>query len=575
MPEPNPKYPKPTILLADLRPNVAEILREAGYNVTTGSFGAMFRASATGGYTNAGDTGDLPNYREQEVVVVDMSVMVGTAPSLTPVPDGETGLYVKLNQPVVDLRPVGMRVRQSEFDRVYEHGGLFVVFIEPHRSSDFFAAQQLFEALGNTRALCYTNWSFLTVVTSVHTAADHGTELSPTAHTPPPLARRLEAARFTCRVSVPSHMEDRWTVLATNKYAQPVAAVLAPRGGSSDGWIFLLPHVDDKAGLLREMLDEVLPSLAPEKFPHFEGATWTRRDEYELPGIVALREDIARIEETARGQVAELEAKIEIERQEFGYQHDLLIESGDALVTGVKAALERLGLADVRDVDEERQEEGKGSTKREDLQVHAGSPTLLVEVKGVGGTPSEDEAMQVQKYVVPRIQEWTRMDVQGLSVINHQRHLPALQREHQTVFQNDVLTNAEGRFGLMTTWDLFRLVRNAERLRWPTSVTRPLFYATGRIHCVPTHYKSVGVVDNFWERASALSIQLEGELSVGDTIAFAGPVDYHEQQIDSMQLNSTNIDRATAPDLIGITTSLSKGRARPGWRVFQVTRPEQ
>lgn len=103
------------------------------------------------------------------------------------------------------------------------------------------------------------------------------------------------------------------------------------------------------------------------------------------------------------------------------------------------------------DVDEELE---PGQRKREDLQVQGSSPTLLIEIKGIAGLPSEHDAMR----------EWQRTDVAGLSIINDQRHLPGLQRKGEP-FTDDVLTKAnEQRFGLLTTWDLFRLLRSFIKL---------------------------------------------------------------------------------------------------------------
>jgi hypothetical protein len=85
---------------------------------------------------------------------------------------------------------------------------------------------------------------------------------------------------------------------------------------------------------------------------------------------------------------------------------------------------------------------------------------VLVEVKGITGIPREASSLQVTKYLAPRMREWGRTDLHGLAIVNHQRHLPALDRDHEQVFQPDVLSNAEDQgFSLLTTWDLYRLVR--------------------------------------------------------------------------------------------------------------------
>lgn len=59
----------------------------------------------------------------------------------------------------------------------------------------------------------------------------------------------------------------------------------------------------------------------------------------------------------------------------------------------------------------------------------------LVEIKGIRGKPKEANSLQVTKYLAPRMREWGRTDLHGLTIINHQRNLPGLEREHDHVFQ--------------------------------------------------------------------------------------------------------------------------------------------
>src|SRR6185369_16010666 len=117
----------------------------------------------------------------------------------------------------------------------------------------------------------------------------------------------------------------------------------------------------------------------------------------------------------------QLEKAIEEERIATEYLHDLIRGTGDSLVGAVKKALEVLGFQSVADMDQELQDSGDSRSKREDLQIRDNSPLLLVEVKGIAGLPKDAAALQVSKYIVPRMREEKRTDIQGLSVINHQK----------------------------------------------------------------------------------------------------------------------------------------------------------
>ena len=57
-------------------------------------------------------------------------------------------------------------------------------------------------------------------------------------------------------------------------------------------------------------------------------------------------------------------------------------------------------------------------------------------------------------------------DVKPLTIVNHQRNLPPHDR-NPNPYREEIIGNAkQTRLGLMTTWDIFRLLRNKERLGW-------------------------------------------------------------------------------------------------------------
>ena len=199
------------------------------------------------------------------------------------------------------------------------------------------------------------------------------------------------------------------------------------------------------------------------------------------------------------------------------------------------------------------------------------SPVLLVEIKGISGLPKEDDAIQVAKYIAPRMKEWGRTDVRGLSIINHQRHLPGLERSPNP-FGPDVITHAVSQeFGLLTTWDLFRLLRGYLKLKWRSADVADLFYKNGRIEPIPAHYHQIGAVEHFWERPSAVGIRLTlGDLHVGDRIAYELPVEFEEQDVDSLQVENECVPKAEISSLAGVQTKFAKQVLQKGVRVFRI-----
>jgi hypothetical protein len=169
------------------------------------------------------------------------------------------------------------------------------------------------------------------------------------------------------------------------------------------------------------------------------------------------------------------------------------------------------------------------------------------------------------------MKEWRTPDIHGLAVINHQRNLPALDREHDRVFQDDVLINAgEQDFTLLTTWDLYRLARGFITHHWQHSDVEELFLAKGRMNPVPSHYIPLGPIAHAWKEASVIGVELaNGPIRVGDRIAYELPVDFIEEEITTLQVDNSPVHDALSGTQVGIKTS-SIDHLRKGTKVYLV-----
>jgi len=68
-----------------------------------------------------------------------------------------------------------------------------------------------------------------------------------------------------------------------------------------------------------------------------------------------------------------------------------------------------------------------------------------------------------------------------------------------------------------------------------------------------------------------LSIQIEKlGLKKDDRIAFELPIEFEEQNVESMQLSNEDVIEASIGDEIGIKTDLTKARIRTGIRTYSV-----
>jgi len=573
-PAPVLKYQRPKILLIDLEGDAKETLENDGYCVAAGTFGKPYRVSRGSGYQPVIVEASLPNYTEQEIIVVDL---VASDPAPAPLGEKSTPMeeldwWAKCNTGVIDPRPRAMRIVQGQFDRIYQNGGAFVVFSDSRDKQELvFARHHEYRGLSVDQDIPCDNWSFLSILSHINVSADHGEEITAVKSNLPlvrQLAEHLEGASFSCTIEAYRHLERQWVVLANNKYGSPVAGYLTPPEKSKCGWIFVFPRIRNKTAFLSAFLKNILPDLAPSLFPHAEGQRWVHRPEYELPSVVEKTREISAIQDAAASKVSELEKAIDVDRNTSQFVHDLLRETGGNLVAAVQMALATLGFANVVDVDEEMKRAGKDASLREDLRIHDTSPVLVVDIKGVAGKPSDPEALQAQKHAFIYIQEQNRPDVRGLTIINHQRLLPPLDRDNDMPFRKEILDNAaQVKLGLMTTWDLFRLVRGFCRHAWTPDLVKPLFYETGRIFPIPRHYGFVGVVKHVWKKA--FSVQIEnGTLHVGDRISIEFPVDFDELAITSLHLNDAGVQSATIGDEVGILRDEVSPKVKAGSPVY-------
>jgi hypothetical protein len=569
-------YPRPKIGLIDIEGVSLLFLRAAGFDVTVGTLGTPYRVKKGDGCVPVIANGSLPeNLTEREIVVIDLvpqqplSEVIGekhTAP-------GENDWWAKATYGVVDPRPRMAIEAAPILMRTLLHGGALVVFANSSGKQDLFLGAIRHGGLDIEKFLPVDNWSFLPELEAAFTVkADAGTEISSVSGSPigQLLGQHCAGASFRCVLELHSRSDWTWEKLALNRFGDTVAAKLSLNKGK--GSLIILPQLAQQAVFVRSLLTEALPEEAPHLFPFVQGERWVQQPPYELPAVVSLEQQIANVRSEAEERITDLQQKIAAQREELGFLHDLLRSTGPELVAAVQRTLNLLGFDRVIDVDRYISERGTSTLKREDLQIHAPSPIVLVEVKGITGLPTDEDALQAAKYIAPRMKEWGRTDVRALSILNHQRHLPALERNHGTLFRDDVVENARRLdLGLMTTWDLYRLARSFLRNSWDHDYVRPRFLESGRVQCIPAHYQDIGVLEEIWDKAGAIGVRV-GKMAIqqDETLALDLDNEFVEFKAQSLQIDSRPVTIAPPNSLVGIKTPDGLGRLRNGLRVFSL-----
>lgn len=583
------KYQKPKILLVDLPENALTRLQAAGLNARAGSFGRPYLVGDRGDYVPVIPNGQLPNYDEQEIVVIDLSDPEPLEEEQQPQGgvSNHPGYYLSGSPRIVDPRPLLSWMWSNLGDRILEHRGLFVIFAHFRSKYTYYLGEtdSYSARLSSSAPIVTDNWSFLSSTSHRKFTfdLDMGTEvfLADEDFVISDLLRKhLKGISFSTsiRTEYRTRPEDGlpcFCPLLVSKYDEVVGGALFLCG--SRGTVLILPQIDDKPGFLEELFQGVLPATHPHLFPEHEGERWVHRSEYEHPAVMSLHAHKLEIQRNAKEAEAVVEREIEKERTRLGFLHGLLTKTGGELVADVKTALEFVGFQQVIDVD--AAETGRAN-QQEDLQIMDREPALLVEVKGLTWLPREANTLQVTKFVLRRMREWRPSDVHGITLVNHQKGLLPLERDNQNVFTVAQIGDAEANgTGLMTTWDLFRLIRGMELWGWEPGVIQVVFYQKGRIGLLPGHYRPLGKIAHFYPKVKVgdqevrvASVQLDGELSlrVGDTVGYVLPGGFEEERVGSLQVDHEKFEEAKPGQKVGYVTRMERSDLPDGTAVYLI-----
>lgn len=581
-----PEYKKPKILLIDLPDSVLDSVRSVGFNASAGSFGSPYKVELSDSYHPVIYKSYLPNYTEQEIIIIDLTPpeTLDNPEGKKEISEGENDWWAKCNRGEIDPRPRVMKEVQNAFDRIFGHGGLFVIFAQPRLRQDLVLANVYrsrmnygVPELSKGSKINADNWSFLSILSYLVIDPDVGEEIN-VLEQDTPLSRFLRKtvrdARYNATFNPLSGIEKNWIPILSNKFEKCVGGLIVPE--DSRGRVLILPQISKKPEAIVTILREVLPDLSPHLFPHIEGSPWVKREGYELDSVLKYKAKKIEVQQRAKRELEELDKKILEERDKLGSLHGIITKTGTDLVESVKACLEFIGFKQITDVDKQILEQDTKAPKQEDLQVHDKSPTLLIEIKGISGLPHESDTIQVVKYVPRRMKEWGRTDVRGVSIINHQRNVPALERDNQNIFTKQQVEDAENHdLTILTTWDLFLLIRGMMKWGWDPKTIQELFYKSGRMPRLPTIYTPIGKIVKYWDKKEVVGVQIsENKLQKGERIGYVIPDGYLEEEALSLQVENREVDEVFPGQLVGIKTKYPKNLLRNGTIVCAVTNGE-
>jgi hypothetical protein len=337
------KYPKPKVLLVDLPISASQALIEKGFNVSVGSFGKPYKVQKSSSYQPLIGSGKLPNYTEQEIVVIDLHYddLASGPGEERHHPEGEQDIWAKCDQGFIDPRPRTAWQVFETFDRAHSMGGIFVVFADAKVSIEMQLARMAYSHFRPEFRFDRDVWHFISELSDMGVTADHGFEMrkgKDDSALTRLVSEHLEGGQFFCTLQGGYRSDNKWCPIAENKFGQLVGL---SRCSGGKGSVIVLPQLADKPGFLVKLFTNILPEIAPHLFPDIQSGKWTHRPEYELVRVLELKAKQLEVEQRAKNEIAELETELANERAINGWIHELLTGTGDHLVASCEKKLGR------------------------------------------------------------------------------------------------------------------------------------------------------------------------------------------------------------------------------------------
>jgi len=524
----------PKILLLDIDPAIKDLLEEEGYNVDTGSLGKPYTVIKSANYESVICNDTTPfDFHEKEIVVIDLWEKETLPKPIggKRVPPEDLDWWCKCNSGRIDPRIRTIAERQKQIDDILDNGGILLFFTTLPTGYNLVFARSWYNKLTDLQEISDFK---------IHSLSKHMANLSFSSKTGQEVIPRNknDLSAFLSNaiyLTVIDHstFSGQVEVLAENKKGECVALCMK----ASKGHIFILPQVKDKKGLINQMFSGILQDLAPSIFPYATEHHWKSNPEYFLPNHLDLLSKKEQLEKKYIEDNVVIERDIKLNTDKYNWLHDLITENDEKLVLSAKIFLEYLGFEKVILADQTC-----GTIKEEDLRIENGE-TILIEVKGLGGTSKDEECSQIDKIVLRRVRSLNRTDIRGLYLVNHQRHKSPMTRQNPPFNDTQIQDAKHNHRGMLTTWQLFKLYRHIENGHITKEEARQALIQDGFIEFYPSDDRLIGTIKEIHHNGSVAIVDLKGyEIRTGETILVEiKELDFLPARIEGIQVNGSEV----------------------------------
>lgn len=306
---------------------------------------------------------------------------------------------------------------------------------------------------------------------------------------------------------------------------------------------FMLPQMSNKLDFLKRLFNEFLFKNYSDLFPTVEAKPWIGKDSYMLPNHEELLRLKEKNKEDFERKEKELDDKIRENKEKYSYLHEILTESGDALVDALIKYFKWLGFDDIVNKDTT----AVGGLFEEDIQINLGDDGILVvEVKGINGTSTDAECSQIHKVKFRRCEERGKFDVKALYIVNNERHIEPLKRTIPPFNKNQIRDAQNDKRGLLYTWQLYNLYFNIENGFITKQEARERMLNFGLIDLEP-HLLELGKPYKYYNNHQIACIELDNkQICKNDYVAYSVKGRWYKVEIISIEQEHDKVDVASS-----------------------------
>lgn len=337
--------------------------------------------------------------------------------------------------------------------------------------------------------------------------------------------------------------------------------------------VFFLPEIYDKAGLLFDLFNNVLPdtSFCGEIFPNHGSFKWINDFSYisldERNKLIDIDNEIKRHEETLSSLKEEYERVHS--KDENVKLRAMLKETGDDLVSAVKWFLEFIGFTNVVDPDKDV-DVNAGEVFEEDLNFEHNGVHFLLEVKGIGGTSTDAQCAQISKIALRRKKANPGNSYKAVYIVNHRRYKAPKEREVIPFNDNQIEDAEMAQRGMTFTYELFNIYYMIEAGVISKEAARDAFKQEGLINFRQSLHKLE--FNHCYKGALVYSLVIPEGGSFAITKADKIAIQDNENHWHRLSIESLQVDRVDYEEVRNGKVGIKVDRLVPGARDYYVVK---